>query len=316
MSDPKSVKHSQMKLVRSKERLKSVGECFTPRALVLEMLKRLPEESWADPKNDVLDPTCGSGNFLTCAAYLKIKVGLTPVQALRSTFGVDIMLDNVLECRERVLQHVEKAANQQRNSDWLDAVESNIVCADVLAYDFSFPQVYTSRTMDDHILSNRYATRLSRDVTEDRREQRWCNAYFGARGELAVAKRLGKDAYKQCREHLEKACTSSCVVDVDYDLLINGIKIDFKATCKADPRNGILLDPDKPKADVLYVLSEYEKECMPVQGERFDMKFKFAGCCWGELSNFETIYTHYGNKLRSRDELLQDWWFLEEALKL
>ncbi len=117
-------------LTKSKKRVKELGEVFTPLALVEEMLDRLPSEVWAGDKT-FLDPTCGHGNFLVGVVKRKVETGSTPLQALRTTFGIDIMDDNVRECRERLL---EAAGNP---SGGLEIVERNIRCADSLELDWA-----------------------------------------------------------------------------------------------------------------------------------------------------------------------------------
>lgn len=126
-------KESQSKLlVKSKERQSKLGEVFTPTSLVLEMLMKLPKGKdgvWKEDKT-FLDPTCGNGQFLS--AILIIKKELGHEDPLKSIFGVDIMDDNVKECRGRLLQI---AGDTKRNRATL---KKNIVCADGLTYDYDF----------------------------------------------------------------------------------------------------------------------------------------------------------------------------------
>ena len=116
-------------LTKSKKRVKELGEVFTPPALVEEMLDKLPLEVWATDKT-FLDPTCGTGNFLVAVVERKVKEGSTPLQALRTTFGIDIMDDNVRECRERLLEAVGNPGGGE------EIVKRNIVCADSLQFDW------------------------------------------------------------------------------------------------------------------------------------------------------------------------------------
>lgn len=90
-------------LTKSKDRVKQLGEVFTPPELVNEMLDRLPPELWSDPMKTYIDPACGTGNFLIEVVRRKIEAGSAPLQALETTYGIDIMEDNVLECRQRLL---------------------------------------------------------------------------------------------------------------------------------------------------------------------------------------------------------------------
>lgn len=133
-------------LIKSKARVKSLGEVFTPSSLVNEMLDRLPESVWSDPDKTFADCTgCGTGNFLVEVVRRKVNAGLSPLRALETTYGVDIMEDNVSECRKRLLKAAQDASGQHVELSWVEAVLSNVVCADALTYDMSFPR----RTVSD-----------------------------------------------------------------------------------------------------------------------------------------------------------------------
>jgi N-6 DNA Methylase len=116
-------------LVKHPDRVKQLGEVFTPTELVLEILDHLPDQSWLDGKT-YLDPTCGNGQFL--AAVLLIKIGLGHKDALSTIYGVDIMQDNVDECRQRLIDIVGDTP-----TNW-EIVRHNIRCEDGLTYDYSF----------------------------------------------------------------------------------------------------------------------------------------------------------------------------------
>ena len=119
-------------LTKSHDRVKQLGEVYTPRALVIRMLRQLPVEAWIDPSKTFCDPSCGTGNFLVEVVSLKVKMGSTPLQALKTTYGVDIMQDNVDECRERLLAAAEKHSGQRRTDEWVEAVQRNVICGDSL----------------------------------------------------------------------------------------------------------------------------------------------------------------------------------------
>lgn len=94
-----------MTIERSKERIKQRGEVFTPIKLVNKILDKLPQHVFDDDRtNTFIDPAAGSGNFLTQVIKRKLKHGATPHQALRTTYGVDLMPDNVMLCRTRLLE--------------------------------------------------------------------------------------------------------------------------------------------------------------------------------------------------------------------
>lgn len=116
-------------LIKHPDRIRLLGEVFTPTPLVLRVLRRLPDFVWKEGE-PFLDPTCGNGQFL--AAVLIIKISLGHTDALSTIYGVDIMQDNVDECRQRLL---DIAGDTPENRA---IVEHNILCKDGLTYDYSF----------------------------------------------------------------------------------------------------------------------------------------------------------------------------------
>lgn len=114
---------------RDKSRIRQSGEVFTPTDLVREILENLPLDQFSDPTKTFLDPACGDGQFLGEVIIRKMENGSTFEQALSTTYGVDLMQDNVDLCRERLLcgqKHLQHIVDQ------------NIVCHDALTYDYSF----------------------------------------------------------------------------------------------------------------------------------------------------------------------------------
>jgi type I restriction-modification system DNA methylase subunit len=114
---------------RTQARVKATGEVFTPTELVQEILEKLPLEQFTDPAKTFLDPSCGDGQFLGEVLIRKMENGSTFEQALSTTYGVDLMQDNVDLCHKRLLCGRE---------DLRHIVERNIVCHDALTYDYSF----------------------------------------------------------------------------------------------------------------------------------------------------------------------------------
>lgn len=114
---------------RTQQRIKASGEVFTPTLLVQEVLDQLPVDLFTDPNKTFLDNSCGDGQFLGEVLIRKMQNGSTFEQALATVYGVDLMQDNVDECRKRLLCGRE---------DLRHIVERNIVCHDALTYDYSF----------------------------------------------------------------------------------------------------------------------------------------------------------------------------------
>ena len=96
------------KLTKSKERVKKYGEVYTPIWVVNEMLDELEKES--DAFNDVsktfLEPSCGNGNFVVEIYRRKLNLAKNDREkaekALRSLWCIELLSDNMAECRQRV----------------------------------------------------------------------------------------------------------------------------------------------------------------------------------------------------------------------
>ena len=109
---------------RDRNRIKATGEVFTPTPLVQEVLNALPVELFTDTTKTFIDPSCGDGQFLSEVIIRKMEHGSTFEQALSTVYGIDLMPDNVDECRRRLLCGMEQ---------YRHIVERNIVCGDGLA---------------------------------------------------------------------------------------------------------------------------------------------------------------------------------------
>ena len=120
---------------RDQLRVKETAEVFTPTELVIDMLNELEQKSptlFSDPTKTFLDNSCGDGQFLSEDVIRKMeRNGCTLEQALSTTYGVDLMEDNVIECRKRL-------AGSNPTPEILEIVTNNIVCHDALTYDYSF----------------------------------------------------------------------------------------------------------------------------------------------------------------------------------
>lgn len=137
--------------VKSKERVAEHGEVFTADREVQAMCDLVKQETERIDSR-FLEPACGDGNFL--AEILKRKLAIVKKKyrrsaydwerysllALGSMYGVDIMQDNCVSCRERLFQIWEKeyktVCKKECNDDTRNAarviLERNIVCGNAL----------------------------------------------------------------------------------------------------------------------------------------------------------------------------------------
>jgi len=103
-----------MSLIKSKKRVADHGEVFTPPWLVERMLDLVKGESERIDSR-FLEPACGSGNFLVKILQRKLdtvelKYGRSAFDkrvyglvALASCYGIELLADNIVECRANML---------------------------------------------------------------------------------------------------------------------------------------------------------------------------------------------------------------------
>jgi hypothetical protein len=101
--------------IKSKRRVADHGEVFTPGWLVEAMLDLVKEETERIDSR-FLEPACGSGNFLVQIlrrklAAVEVKYGKSDFErrhyallALMCIYGVELLPDNIAECRENMLE--------------------------------------------------------------------------------------------------------------------------------------------------------------------------------------------------------------------
>ncbi len=142
------IKKSQTK---SKERVREHGEVFTAEREVKAMCDLVKDETERIDSR-FLEPACGDGNFLAEILTRKLEVvkrkykkstldyEKDAVLAISSVYGVDIMQDNVLACRDRLFKIWDKeykaVCKKDCNDKTREAVKfilsKNIVCGNAL----------------------------------------------------------------------------------------------------------------------------------------------------------------------------------------
>ena len=149
-------KKDVQKQVKSKRRVAEHGEVFTNEREVNAMLDLVKQET-ERIESRFLEPACGNGNFLAEVLRRKLKVvdaryGKSQseweryaVIAVSSIYGVDILEDNALECRDRLFHIFDEQYTCLFRGDCNDACrrsirfifERNILWGDAL--DFTNP---------------------------------------------------------------------------------------------------------------------------------------------------------------------------------
>jgi len=137
------------KQVVSKKRVADHGEVYTSKRIVNAMLDLVKQETEIIASR-FLEPACGTGNFLTEVLERKLSVvesryGKSQLEyeryailAVSSIYGIDILEDNVIACRRRLLDIFD--SNYLflfKDESLVDAVkfilERNIIWGDALS---------------------------------------------------------------------------------------------------------------------------------------------------------------------------------------
>jgi|TARA_R110000803_G_scaffold118683_1_gene187065 hypothetical protein len=143
-------------LVKSKQRTVEFGEVFTSKEIVDSMIN-LIDEGKLSIESRFLEPACGNGNFLYEILDKKLKsvedkykkdqndYERYSILAVSSMYGIDILDDNVLECRKRLLDlYIKRYTNlfkSKINNKSIRSVgyilDNNIIIGDALSLKIS-----------------------------------------------------------------------------------------------------------------------------------------------------------------------------------
>lgn len=126
------------------ERHKITQEDFTPDGIVKAMLKQLPKDAFTDFTKKIVDPSAGIGNFLMWIANKRLKHAEDAKEAINAIyflFGVELMADNVQECRERMYKLVthyfpEIVDNEELNYKLRATLKNRIQWCDTFKFNF------------------------------------------------------------------------------------------------------------------------------------------------------------------------------------
>src|ERR1700730_7778811 len=136
-----------MNLIKSKKRVADHGEVLTPGWLVENMLDLVKGETGRIDSR-FLEPACGSGNFLVPVLQRKLaaveaKYGKSDFEkrhyallAVMCTYGIELLEDNIAECRANVLEILAEYLNVEESDELYRAasyvLSLNIVHGDAL----------------------------------------------------------------------------------------------------------------------------------------------------------------------------------------
>lgn len=134
-------------LVKSRKRIADHGEVFTPSWMVEDMLNLVQTESQRIDSR-FLEPACGSGNFLKSVLQRKLnsvesRYGKSEFErnhhalfALMCIYGIELLEDNILECRAVLHEIYARFLGVDESSTWHKAgqlvLNANIIHGDAL----------------------------------------------------------------------------------------------------------------------------------------------------------------------------------------
>ena len=110
-------------ITEDRDRVKALGEVFTPTKLVefvLDLLEKSDKTAFSKKENTFIDSMCGDGQFLVGIKQRKEKHRITESEAVSTIYGIDLTQSNVDSSIRRT-----------------NGLEKNIVCADSLGETFT-----------------------------------------------------------------------------------------------------------------------------------------------------------------------------------
>jgi len=133
------------------EQRKQYGAVWTPPEIISKMMAKCDDSFWADPTKTCLDPTCGSGNIVVCMIFNKIYHGVSVEQAIKNVYGIELQMENVKICRNRILKIF--------GEKYRPIVEKNIVCSDIFLWNINEWRKYTKNEIKEMAKTDKYYKR-------------------------------------------------------------------------------------------------------------------------------------------------------------
>ena len=111
-------------------------EFFTPYSIIKRMCDKIPDSDWSDPTKTWIEPCLGNGQFYIYIIYNRILHGIDWQTALETAYGLELMQDNVDECKERVINLLKSLDIAFSESTAREILDYNIVCHDFFTWNF------------------------------------------------------------------------------------------------------------------------------------------------------------------------------------
>ena len=135
--------YDEIRKERRKSKEVNSQEFFTPYSIVKRMCDKISESDWSDPNKTFLEPTAGNGQFLIYIIYNRILHGVSWKRTLETTFGVELMQDNVDECKDRVINLLNALDIAFSEKTAKEIMDRNFVCHDFFTWNFEEWRPYT-----------------------------------------------------------------------------------------------------------------------------------------------------------------------------
>lgn len=133
------------RLVKSKQRVADHGEVFTPAWMVEDMLDLVRDETERIDAR-VLEPACGSGNFLVPVLARKLATVMSKhrksefelrhvaLLAVMCTYGIELLEDNAEECRGNLREILQQTLRLQ-DDDVLTQAATHVLSVNIIQGD-------------------------------------------------------------------------------------------------------------------------------------------------------------------------------------
>lgn len=169
---------------RSRERVRDLGEVFTPEAYVEDMLSLLAKDSstlWADENVVFFEPSCGHGNIVlpiykkrleafykkALRADIKNPALYAVAHSLNNLWAIDIDTKNIKECKYRVLfQTISFLSEKQSGAGLFRLINSNkdffahVLCS--LNWQICENEALSSLSSDSHAKTKASQTKIGK----------------------------------------------------------------------------------------------------------------------------------------------------------